>query len=470
MSILPIFLPFLATVLSYLPIEHRSRRQLICCLNITTWLVMRITMPYSTKRVQDKMLCIVLRRVMSRVLHLFGDDEILGVLMRLNKSGPHNIRALRSVLCGTLPPRVQLCLSFEFVAFMNQSTFVERWLYVFTHFPLLHKPNARCTGFSLVVNELRTLYQDNNLFHTLLGCPSRRLRMQIFYRASRRQTKSFRALMNSFKRMKKALRGKLNLSSLNMYELTDCVLLYFFKEMQNMGRAELERLYESFAEGSLQLNQYYRVTPDGEFAPYPLLPMQISHFGYSVEDSKRLLLLCNTAFSFSEVPVRLCHDLMITATEPVSVDYLSKLTQGMYFVLSMIWFHQSMDPFLGYIIRTWLLHSHHDSLYDFHLQKILHVTLEDGGSTPTIAKLWKWLVPQFSDPPFLSIYRNLRLSDMLEMFYDIIDDPECFVQIERFISENSSANLQSLRLFLSTMEETSLEKRFRSMFHSSLRC
>jgi hypothetical protein len=88
------------------------------------------------------------------------------------------------------------------------------------------------------------------------------------------------------------------------------------------------------------------------------------------------------------------------------------------------------------------------------------------GSTPTFVKIWKVLNPKmWSQPAFLSKYQDMRLSQMFERFYKIINNPEFFRQIEHFISENSSANLQSLRLFLGTMKETSLDKHFERMLH-----
>jgi hypothetical protein len=260
--------------------------------------------------------------------------------------------------------------------------------------------------------------------------------------------------------MKKALRGELNLRGLNMYDLTDCILQYFFEEMHNMGRSELQELYSIFAEGSLNLKEYYKVTPEGNIAPYPLCPTEFSFVPYSYQNAKRILCCCNQTFKFQQIPENLLTLLFVLANEPVSFDdsCISIVSQGMYFVLSMLSVHQSGDPFLGYIIRA--MHHSHDPLdapfYEFHLEKLLHVSLING-SYPKIVKLWKSLYPgRWSQPAFLSIFVDTRLSQMFKMFYAIVNTPDYFVEIDGFISENSSANLQSLRLFLSKMEQTGL--------------
>jgi len=466
MKFLPKFLPFLVTVLSYLPLEHSSRSQLLC-LQLIRCLVTRITMPYFTKTASN-ISQMVFRRVMTRVLQLFGDDEIKSILMVLNKSGPHNIRALRSVLCRNFLPPAQLSLTFDFIDFMHKSESVEHWLDVLSQFPQLTQPNARCTGFSLVAQELRTLYQQNKLFSTLLSCQSLRLSKRILYNASRNQTRSFRAFMNSFKRMKKALRGELNLVGLNMYDLTDCILSYFFDEMQKMGRIDLQRLYEVFAEGSLTKDYYIKVDSEGCLVPFPLRPTEISFVPFSDRDARVILDSCNKTFMFPQIGSKLKMELFFIAKEQVSFDdsCVSIGSQGMFFILSMISVHQSGDPFLAYIIRS-IYHSYDpiDDFIDFHVEKLLHVSLING-SIPEIVRLWKLIYPgRWSQPAFLSTFRDTRISSMFRMFYDIVNTPECFGEIVDFISQNSSSDSKSVRMSLRNMQMPSLASRHNRMFY-----
>ena len=96
-NILRFFLPFSATVFSYLPFDRRTHRQLLGFLYLTQCMVK--DMSHSKWFMHEK----VLRRVMSRIIRLFGDDELLFVLQSLNKCKAHNHIALTSALCGTLP-------------------------------------------------------------------------------------------------------------------------------------------------------------------------------------------------------------------------------------------------------------------------------------------------------------------------------------------------------------------------------
>jgi hypothetical protein len=324
------------------------------------------------------------------------------------------------------------------------------------------------------------LYQHNALFVRLLRCQSQSmtLRKRIFYKASRRQTKSFRALMTSFKRMKKAVGGEfwlenkevgywLDLGKLNPYDLIHEIMQYFFQEMHNIERIHLEKLYSNFAEGSLKMDEYRELTLDGDFVPYQLREVEFSYVSNSFEDAKKLLGYCNLPFSFPEVDSELLRLSIILASEPVCSDSTanSTLYQGTCFVLHMISLYQSQDPFMGYVIRA-LYHSHDnrdDAFYLFHLNKMVHAKLIDG-SLPLIVKIWNMFVLVRSQPQFLSIYPDLTLADMLKMFYDIINNREFLFEINLLISENSSANLASLRFFLRTMRETSLDKHFRGIF------
>ena len=419
-------------------------------------------MPHSKRFMYEK----VLHRVMSRIIRVFGNDELLIILERLNHVEQHNLRALTSALSGTLPPPVRFSLSIDFFDFLQKSDYFERWFIMLSCFPKRWRPSSQCMGFNVVAHELRTLYEENRIFLILLRCQSMKLCKKIFYNASRKNTGSFRALMTSLRRMKKALRGELNLSRLNLCEQVDYILEYFFDEMQSMQIFQLERLYESFAQNSLvETPLQYSVAPDGTIEPKQLQPMKIWFLHFSHENSAEVLIRCNLAFSFPKIGAALLDYIWIIAKEPVSVRDCSRSTfsQGMCLVLNMISLHQANDPFLGFMLRTWC--HPQNPFFEFHLERMLHVKMMDG-STPTFLKIWKDLNPKmWSQPAFLSKYQDRRLSQMFERFYKIINYPEFFRQIEHFISENSSANLQSVRLFLGTMKETSLDKHFERMLH-----
>ena len=460
-NILRFFLPFSATVFSYLPFDRRTHRQLLGFLYLTQCMVK--DMSHSKWFMHEK----VLRRVMSRIIRLFGDDELLFVLQSLNKCKAHNHIALTSALCGTLPPPVRFSVSHGFVDFLKNSKHDERWFEVLSCFPERDRPNCQCNGISAVAHELRTLYKRNKLFIRVFRCSSRECSKRIFYNASRKKTKSFRALMTSLRRMKKALRVELYFSSrLNIYDELDHILDHFFHEMQSMQQIDWDELYESFSPTPVQ----YSITPEGTIEPTQLMPMKLQDFPLSQKDFGKLLPHSYRAFSFPKIQDTLLNNILILAKEPVSIigHSRSTLSQALYFVLAMIWFHQSSDPFLGYFIRT--IHNKkvddpcYEQAYEFDLDKTLHVR-ESDGSMPKFLRMWNILNPKmWSQLLFLS-NQYMSISRMFEMFYDIINNPDFFHQIEHFISENSSADLKSVGSFLSTMKATSLDERFRHMFH-----
>jgi hypothetical protein len=284
--------------------------------------------------------------------------------------------------------------------------------------------------------------------------------------------------MTSFKRMKKAVGGEfwlenmdfgfwLNLGKLNPYDLIHEIMMYFNQEMHNIERIHLEKLYSNFAEGSLKLDEYRKLTPDGYIDPYQLRDIEFSFVPYSYENAKILLSCCNLPFSFPEVDSNLLRLSMILASEPVCSDSTadSTLAQGIFFLLKMIELHQSENPFVGYVIRAfyYAYGNRDEAFYLFHLNKIVHAKLPDGSLHP-IAQMWERFVRVRSQPPFLSIYRDFQLADMFKMFYDIINNPEFSEMISFILTKNSSANLESFRFFLTTMRETSLDKHFRRFF------
>ena len=199
------------------------------------------------------------------------------------------------------------------------------------------------------------------------------------------------------------------------------------------------------------------------------MQMKLQVFPLSQIDFGKLLPYCHLAFSFPAIQETLLNYVLILAKEPVSIIDTSRstLSQALYFVLAMIWFHQSSDPFLGYFIRT--IHNKkvddpcYEQAYEFDLDKTLHVR-ESDGSMPKFLRIWNNLNPGMcSQPLFLSNQYNMSISRMFEMFYDIINDPEFFRQIEHFISENSSSDLKSVGSFLSTMKATSLDEHFKGI-------
>jgi hypothetical protein len=454
--------------LTYLPNDPSSRRSFLSFLSMSQFLVMRIKMLYLSRSLSH-ILQKVLHRVWTHILRRFGDDDFLIILRRLNQSEPHNIRALTSLLCRELPPPVRLTLSQEFISFLEDSEFEERWLQVLSGFPKRRGTNPSEKGLVVVAHELRTLYEHNTLFLILVRFPSW-LHKRVFYSASSRQTKSFRALMKSFRRMKKALRGELNDLSLNPYKLVTSILHYFFQEVQNMRHSEWDSLYSIFARESLvpQLLQQ-EVTEEGRIKDYQLLPMKLPFFPHSFKDCKTILMRCKAAFLFPEISDSLVDLSFLIAKEPVCIAnyWKSILSQGLCFVLSMTWLHQRMDPLLGYFIRMWL-HSHHpnqDPFFQFHLEKLMHSTGIDG-SIPDVVKMWNRFFPKFSNPKFFSIYQKKQISDLFSVYYQIINKPNFFDEIHHFISENSSADNQAYRTTCNQMKGTSIEVHFQRLFHS----
>ena len=193
-------------------------------------------------------------------------------------------------------------------------------------------------------------------------------------------------------------------------------------------------------------------------------------------DYGKLLLDCNQALSFPQVSLSLLDIIYVEARQMVSISEASKSTcaQGMYFVLIMIWFYQSGDPLLSYIVKTIYKMNADDpqykEAYEFNVEIVRFLkNVVDHHRPDCLQKVWKRLNPGlWKSPLFLSCYPNMNLSTMFQMFYEIINKREFFCQIEHFISENSSANQKSIESFLRTMKATSLDTYFQRNFHYHL--
>jgi hypothetical protein len=431
--------------------------------------------PHSIQRIMHKK---VLQRVMSCVIRHFGDDKLMFILKSLNKSEPHNFRALTAALCGENPPPLRIAMSSKFLDFLqNSSKYGYRYFIVLSHFPQRSRPSYDCHRNTVMAYEFLKLFKENKLFRELFDCPSKKFSKRLFYAASRNQTKSFQLLMKSLKHMKKASGGESYLSSrINCHDQLYFILDDFWHNMREMKPCEWGYLYDDFARNAVvPTPKECRINSKGAFASNRLTPMNLRAFPMSQSDYGKLLFDCKLAFSFPQVSLSLLNNIYFEARQMVSSSEASKSTcsQGMYFVVTMIWFHQSGDPLLSYIIKTIYKMNVDDpqykEAYEFDIEIVRFLKNVDGHQPACFQKVWKRLNPgRFKSPLFLSCYQNMNLSTMFQMFYDIINNGEFFCQIEHFISENSSANQKSIESFLRTMKSTSLDKCFQRKFHEHL--
>ena len=474
-NILQFLLPFFITVFSYLPFDHRSRRQLLGFLHLSRCMVKHMP-PHSIQRIMHEK---VLRRVMSRIIRLFGDDELLFVLKKLNRSDPHNLRALTAALCGENPRPLRIAMSPKFLDFLqNSSKYAYRFFIVLSHFPKRCRPNYDCHPTTVMACEFLTLFKENKLFRELFDCPSKKSSKRIFYAASRNQSKSFQLLMKSLKHMRKACGEESYIySRMNCLEKMHFILNDFWHEMRKMKPWEWERLYDDFAKNAVvPTPRECRIKSKGGFARNRLTPMNLHASPMLQSDYGKLLLDCNQALSFPQVSLSLLDIIYVEARQMVSISEASKSTcaQGMYFVLIMIWFYQSGDPLLSYIVKTIYKMNADDpqykEAYEFNVEIVRFLkNVVDHHRPDCLQKVWKRLNPGlWKSPLFLSCYPNMNLSTMFQMFYEIINKREFFCQIEHFISENSSANQKSIESFLRTMKATSLDTYFQRNFHYHL--
>jgi len=473
-SILPNFFSlFLVTVSSYLPSVPSLRRQLLGFLYLTRCMVK--DMSHSKRIMHEK----VLSRVMSRIIRLFGDDELLFILKNLNRSSAHNLSALTAALCGENPPPLRIAMSPKFLEFLqNSSKYAYRFFIVLSHFPKRCRPNYDCHPTTVMAYEFLTLFKENELFRKLFDCPSKKSSKRIFYAASRNQTKSFQLLMKSLKHMRKACGGESYIySRMNCYEKMHFILNDFWHEMCNMKPWEWERLYDDSAKNAVvPTPRECRIKSKGGFASARLTPMNLCAFPMLQSNYGKLLIDCKLAFSFPQVSLSLLDIIYVEARQMVSISEASKSTcaQGMYFVLAMIRFHQSGDPLLSYIVKTIYKMNADDpqykEAYEFDVEIVRFLKNVDDHHRPAcLQKVWKRLNPGLRKSPlFLSCYPNMNFSTMFQIFWEIIKEHDFFCQIEHFISENSSANQKSIESFLRTMKATSLDTYFQRKFHQHL--
>ena len=223
MTTLTQFLPFLLMVSDFLPLEHRSRKQLLSFLAFANFLAMTLGKDRRVYRSRNTIKELIMLRIMRRTLRCFASEELQVILKRLQHSHPHSLDGFTSILCNRhLQPNFRVCISYDFVTSLQRSNFRDRWFYFLNFFPKRRSIQDFEFGFHVLVQEYRSLYSENALFLSLWRCPSRKHRQRIFYMASKRKTPSFLAFTKSIKRMKKSLRGIFEFDpSMNLYQLSD---------------------------------------------------------------------------------------------------------------------------------------------------------------------------------------------------------------------------------------------------------
>lgn len=453
------FFPFFTMVLQFLPLEHRSRRQLLSFLAFANFLAMKLGQNRPLYRSRS---CVdfVMLRIMRRILQCFANEELQIVLKRLQQCEPHNLGGFTSILCNTpLQPRVRMTLSYDFVRFLHMSSFPDRWFYLLDLFPRRGPIQDFEIGFHVLVQEYRTLYRENPLFLSLWNCQSRKLRQRILYSASRRHTPCFRAFTKSIKRMRKALRDIHEFDpSLNLNQLSDSILEYFLSTMQSMSIFEINSLFDHIARDALDPSETVQVRGCCDGAMLPARPMPV--FPYRRRDSEIILLLCNTTFSLPFISDSLLAQSSQFATNQFHITeaFQSQMSKGIWFVFNLISLHQRNDPFLGYVIRAFL--NRDDRFFAFQLSTLLHTVYPDG-STPGFVKFWRDFCSKHKPGSF-----NLKIwvYEMVEIFYEIMLCEGFVRSLDRLIRADSLDDV-SHRNLCNDLMGTFIELYFSRMFY-----
>ena len=454
------FFPFFKMVSEILPLEHPSRRQLLSLLGSASFLAMALEEDKKVYRSRKPIRELIMLRIMRRILRCFANEELQIVLKRLQHCHQHNFEGFTSMLCNTrLQPHVRLCLSYEFVTSLQRSNFRDRWFYILDLFPRRRSIQDFEFGFHVLVQEFRTLYHENRLFFALWNCSSTRLRKRIFYTASRRKTPSYRTFIKSIKRMRKALIGFFQFDPfLNLYQLSDSILEYFFKELQSMSSFRFSSLYDHIARDALDPSETIQISG---FYNSPLLrSTSIPVFRYSRIDSSAILLLCDNAFSLPLISDRFLAESSDFATNQfhISQALFSQISKGIWFVFNMISLHQRSDPFLGYVIRAFL--NQDDPFFAFELNTFLHTVYADG-STPEFVKFWREFCSKHK-PGSLNL--EIWVYEMLEFFYEIMSC-EGFIHILDVLIQAESFDDVSHRTLCDVIRGTFIELYFSRMFY-----
>jgi hypothetical protein len=459
------FLPFLPMVSDFLPLEHSSRKQLLSFLAFANFLAMTLGEDRKIYRTRKTIKELIMLRIMRRTLRCFASEELQVILNRvilnrLQHRNQHNFEGFTSMLCNTrLQPNVRLCLSYEFVTFLQSSNFRDRWFYILDLFPRRRSIQNFEFGFHVLVQEFRTLYNENRLFFALWNCSSCKIRQRIFYRALRRQTPSFRAFVKSIKRMRKALIGIFEFDpSLNLYQLSDSILEYFFKELQSMSSFRFRSLYDDIVDSldPSETIEWFSVYYKDALLRSTSIPL----FRYSRIDSKAILLLCDNAFSLPFISDHFLAESSNFAANKfhISDALLSQISKGIWFILSLISLHQRSDPFLGYVIRAFL--NQDNPFFAFEVNTFLHTVYADG-STPEFVKFWREFCSKHRpDPLNLEIW----VYEMLEFFYEIMSN-EGFIHILDVLIGAETFDNVSHRTLCDVIRGTFIELYFSRMFY-----
>jgi len=457
-SLLLQFFPFFTMVLQFLPLEHRSRRQLLSFLAFANFLAMKLGENRPLYRSRSCVDFVVLR-IMRRILHCFANEELQIVLKRLQQCEPHNLGGFTSILCNTHLQPLRLCLSYDFVTSLQRSNFPDRWFYVLDKFPERTPSQDYEFGFNVLIQEYRTLYRENPLFLSLWNCPSRKLRQRILYRALRRQTPYFRAFTKSIKRMRKALIGIFEFDpSLNLYQLSDSILRYFLNKLQSMSVFEISSLFNHIASNTLDSFETVQLRGFCDGAMLPASPIPV--FPYRRRDSEIILLLCNSTFSLPTISDSILAKSSDFAKKQFHITeaLLSQMSKGIWFVLNFISLHQRNDPFLGYVIRAFL--NRDDPFFAFQLSTLLHTVYPDG-STPGFVIFWTNFCSKHK-PASLNL--EIWVYEMLEFFYEIMLCEGFNRSLDRLIRADSLDDV-SHRNLCHEIRGTFIELYFSRMFY-----
>jgi hypothetical protein len=460
MTTLAQFLPFLLMVSNFLPLEHRSRKQLLSFLAFANFLAMTLGKDRRVYRSRNIIKDLIMLRIMRRILCCFASEELQVILKRLQHNYPHNLEGFNSILCNRhLQPYFRVCISYDFVTSLQMSNFRDRWFYFLNLFPRRGPIQDFEFGFHVLVQEYLTLYRENPLFLSLWNCSSTTLRKRIFYTASRRQTPNIRAFIKSIKRMREALRCIFEFDpSINMYQLSDAILEYFFNELQSMSIFGFNSLFDHIARDALDPSETVQVRGfyDGPFLP----PSPIPVFPYLRRNSENILLLCNSTFSLPFISDTLLAESSHFATNKFHITeaLLSQMSKGIWFVLTFISLHQRSDPFLGYVIRAFL--NQDNPFFAFQLTTLLH-TVETDGSIPAFVKFWREFCAKHK-PASLNL--EIWVYEMLEFFYEIMSC-EGFISALDVLIRADSFDAVSHQRLCDELRGTFIEMYFSRMFY-----
>jgi len=301
------------------------------------------------------------------------------------------------------------------------------------------------------------------LFLSLWNCPSRKHRQRKFYKASGKQTPTFQAFIKSIKRMREALRGIFEFDpSINMYQLSDAILEYFFNELQSMSSIGFSSLYEHYASYALNPSEISQIMG---FYDGPLLQEKpIPGFSYSRRISSVLLLLCETTFSLPYISDSFLAQSSDFAANKfhISQALVSQMSKGIWFVFSLISLHQRSDPFLGYVIRSFLIQRRaHDPFLPFQINILLHSVHTADGSTPEFVKFWKEFCAKHK-PGSLNL--EIWVYEMLDFFYEIMSNQD-FIRALDVLIRAGTFDVTSHQTLCDVIRGTFIELYFSRMFY-----